>query len=263
MNLDIEYERKFTVIQFKNSTNLDHLTHKLFRQRVMESYRRGGVIIINFENVDGIDSAGLSALIYVRKKITESRGALILAGLGKSVQESMRLTGLIGFFQTYNSLEAAARVVSVKHFDGNRPDRKTTLFLQVRHEDDYSLVKIKHPNSLSAANCRQFGRKIQEYFERSDAVIVNFDNIRSIDSTGIAMLIDLKHYAKQKYKNLILVYNNRIVNRLFRMYSLEEILPQFESMEEALFSINSGKNLSQKIRPAYRTGSPIVKASDN
>ena len=242
MNFDIEFERKFTAIRFSRSANLDRLNHKKFRQRVIGSYNRGDRIIIDFENVFVIDSAGLSSLIYVRNKILETQGTLLLVNLNENILHLMRLVDILHLFDIFNSMKNAIRV-SMMRAHQRQAKQQPILFIQVRHEDNYSIVKIKRPNSFTRPICKKFLRKIQEYFERSAAVILDFNNIRSIDNAGIAALIDLKHYAKLKRKNLILVYKDRIISRLFRMYSLEEILPHFENINEAIFTVNGRKNL--------------------
>lgn len=255
MKLSIKSQRSVTSIQFLNQTKLDLRTHKAFRSQIMESYDRGNRVHLNMENLKAMDSAGLSALIYVRKKILESGGRLIITNLNENVYNLLKISGLIQIFDIYTSLETAV-AISHKHLKGIQDYRaKPGLFLQVKHTNQFSLVRIKHPNWLTSENCLLFEKKIQDYLTRSNIVILNFDNIRNIDSSGIATIIELKLFAKSKAKTIILVYKNRLISRLFRMYSIEEVLPHFEKTEDAIFSTGKFQHLS-RIKTASTDGQP-------
>lgn len=245
MKLSIKTRRSITSIQFLDEARLDARTHKAFRSQIIESYNRGNRVHLNLENLKTVDSAGLSALIYVRKKILESGGRLILTNLNENVYNLLRASGLIQIFDIYTTHDTAVPI-SHKQLKGMQNYRtKPALFLQVKHAKRYSLVRIKHPNSLTVENCHLFEKKIQDYLTKSDVVIVNFDSIRNIDSSGIATIIELKLFAKAKGKTIILVYRNRLISRLFRMYSIEEVLPHFERTEDAIFSTGKLHNLSR------------------
>lgn len=71
------------------------------------SYRRP--IIIDLAGLDFIDAAGLGALVRALKRARRSGGDLPLAAPQELVRKVLTITGLIGVFSVYPSVEHAVR----------------------------------------------------------------------------------------------------------------------------------------------------------
>ena len=236
LNLNVKYHRRITTIDFKSRTPLNSRNYKSFISKVLEFCWGDSKVVIDFNRVIRMDSAGLSALIYLHKKLGNGTSRLAFANLNNNILFLIQSCGLEKFFNVYNSLSEA--VTHLKSKNGKQFYQDAILVLQLKRTDSYLIVKIKEPNFINKRNCERFRKKIEEYSLKNSSIIINFDNIRSIDNEGIAMLIDLKIYAKQNEKEFILVYSNRILRRLFKMYSVEEILPHYEHHREAIFTIS-------------------------
>ena len=248
MNFEVGHVSRITKIDFRNSTNLDSGNYKYFISKVLESCNGNKSVVINFENIKRIDSAGISALIYLHKKLVNGTGRLALANPNRIVLQFLQLFGLIKLFEIYSSMPKA--ILSLKSPLEKQVYQSSLLVLQLKRTDSYFLVKIKQPNWLNKKNCIRFQKKIEEYTEQNSTIIINLDNIYNIDNEGLAMLIDLKYFAKENRKDFILVYNNRVLRRLFKMYSVDEILPHYEHNREAIFSISYNNKLKPDAVPA-------------
>lgn len=235
LNLEVEHLPRITKIDFRIRTSIDCTNYKYFISNVISACNGDPNIIINFERVNRIDSAGISALIYLHKKIVNGTGRLALVNPNKIVLSFIHSFGLLKLFELYSSIPKAVSRLKAKQ--EKQVFQTSMLVLQLKRTSSYLLVKIKSPNWLNKKNCIRFQKKIEEYSEQHSTIIINLDNIHNIDNEGIAMLIDLKFYAKENSKDFILVYNNRVLRRLFKMYSVDEILPHFEYNSEAIFSI--------------------------
>ena len=66
--------------------------------------------LIDLDNVDGVDSTGLSALIKIKKQF-QARGVETVFSASPAVKEVFRITGLDHVFQVYtDSAEARAEI---------------------------------------------------------------------------------------------------------------------------------------------------------
>jgi len=235
MELDFEVRDKVLVARFKRKTNLHYGNTEAFKSQMLAVLRPETAVVLDCTNLDFIDSAGLTVLIYLRKKILEHRGTLKLANVGSRILKLMEITRLHRIFEIYDSVDLAIR--SLHSPKSRKEDAKAfALQLEVKKAPNFVIIRIKGPSSLVAANSAQFRKKIRKYISQYDTVILNLDAIRNIDSAGIASLIHLKASAKNKKKKIILVYKNRVLVRLFKLYSLEDLFPQFDSEEDAVLA---------------------------
>jgi anti-sigma B factor antagonist len=77
-------------------------------RQIEESDRHGNKkIILNMDNIEYIDSAGLGILVAAHVSAKLQGAALILSNLGTKFQEILQITKLVTVFQVFNT-EAAA-----------------------------------------------------------------------------------------------------------------------------------------------------------
>lgn len=64
-------------------------------------------LILNLQGLDYISSAGLRSLLSAAKQMKVRNGALLLCGLGGTVEEVFRMSGFLTIFQSFGSVEEA------------------------------------------------------------------------------------------------------------------------------------------------------------
>lgn len=69
-------------------------------------------VVIDFHQVDMIDSAGLGSLVALLKRVNERGGSLGLAGLRKRVRLVFEITRTHRIFDMYSSVDEAFEAVS-------------------------------------------------------------------------------------------------------------------------------------------------------
>jgi anti-sigma B factor antagonist len=237
VTIEVTRHNGYTVVSCTQKCSLDAVNAQQFKQQVLANYRPGDTMILDFKKIAFLDSSALSVLINIRKEILKSRGSLKLANVGPSIQKLFQITRLHRVFEVYESLDAAIEALEGDTIQetGHPP---YGIHLQVIHRSSYSLVRIKQPDSLIAANCRHFRDKIQEYLQQRDAVVLNLDVLRNIDSAGVSSLIHLKRYAQEHRKHVVLVCTNRILTRLLKLYSLDRLFPVFGDEGEAIRAVS-------------------------
>lgn len=69
-------------------------------------------ILINFENVNKIDSSGLGALMVARSAIARKKGRVGVVNVGKQIKNLIVLSRLASLFEHYDSEAAAVSALS-------------------------------------------------------------------------------------------------------------------------------------------------------
>ncbi len=79
------------------------------RELVKEQLKNNKNLIINLADVNFIDSGGLGTLVGLYTSARSVGGTVKLAHLTRRVDELLQVTKLLTVFETYDSVEAAAR----------------------------------------------------------------------------------------------------------------------------------------------------------
>ena len=68
MHLEIENRKHYLYVQFKRTCNINSANIDELKTKVLKSIEPKKPIIFNIENLDFIDSAGLTVLIHIEEK---------------------------------------------------------------------------------------------------------------------------------------------------------------------------------------------------
>lgn len=72
----------------------------VLREKMLEQIRQGKVeFLLDFSNLDYIDSSGLGVLVSMHKRVKENNGNLVLKGLKGEVKGIFELTRLTRVFE--------------------------------------------------------------------------------------------------------------------------------------------------------------------
>lgn len=89
---------------------LDAITSPDFPARCQQSLPANpSRVVLNFEGVDYISSAGLHAIVALGKTIRNAGGVLALCGLKGIVKTVLEVSGLYATFPVYDSAQAATQ----------------------------------------------------------------------------------------------------------------------------------------------------------
>lgn len=229
----------YTILSLDRPGRLTSTDAEDLRNQIMELYRPGQRVIFDLKNLELIDSAALSVLIHIRKRIAETKGSFELAEVGEPVRKLLEITRLHRVFKIHPSVESALRSLRAES-GGNSTRRSTeTLRLRVRHTTRFSHIRVDYPDSLVAANCIEIRNRVRGCLQKRDVVILNLNRVRNIDSAGIATLVSLKEYSRKLQKQILLVSDNALLNRLLRSYRIHRLFPVYQTDEEAIRSLDS------------------------
>ncbi len=69
-------------------------------------------ILLDMAGVPYISSVGLRALLLIYRKTAEVGGRIVLCRLSEMLHDTMQITGFLGFFEAYETLDAGLQALS-------------------------------------------------------------------------------------------------------------------------------------------------------
>ena len=91
MNVQIETEGQAIILVL--SGRVDSAVAKAFEESVLGSFNEGAKVIIDFESLDYISSAGLRVILMAAKKLKSSAGILYLCSMKPHIKEVFDISG--------------------------------------------------------------------------------------------------------------------------------------------------------------------------
>jgi anti-anti-sigma factor len=106
--MTIPEERNGKVVVLRLTGMVDSEASRTLFEKFTEVIARGErYLLLDFREVNFINSTGLGALVYATRKVASAWGKLVLAGVTEPIQRIFKISGLISTLSMY-STEAAA-----------------------------------------------------------------------------------------------------------------------------------------------------------
>lgn len=108
MNIKEAKREKATVLMIEG--RIDSVSSADLEKKLIALIETGGVknIVLDFDAMDYISSAGLRVLLMAAKKTGKLNGKVVLCGLCANVKEVFDISGFTNIFGIFSSLEEAA-----------------------------------------------------------------------------------------------------------------------------------------------------------
>lgn len=106
--MDIQQERSDGVLVVTPSGRIDSTTSDALEQALTRAFQAGERrLIVDFDRVSYISSAGLRVLLVAAKRLRAEHGVLVLCALGEPVRQVFELAGFLPLFTVERSRELA------------------------------------------------------------------------------------------------------------------------------------------------------------
>ncbi len=112
MNFSKEIKNNYLIIKPSgkiDATNSDDFTESL--KKLLENKNK---IIINFEDIDYISSAGLRSILIIAKEAKNRDGKLVLCSLKEHIMEIFEITGFTKMINIVNTLQDAEKIINIQ-----------------------------------------------------------------------------------------------------------------------------------------------------
>lgn len=108
--MEITEQKQEGIHIFRLSGNLDSNTSPDFEKKILEAIQDGSTrLVVDFEHVDYISSAGLRVLNLASKKLKRSQGKIVLCSVADYIKEVFEIAGFYLFLPIVGSLEDALK----------------------------------------------------------------------------------------------------------------------------------------------------------
>lgn len=108
------------------------------------------------------------------------------------------------------------------------------LLFDVKPEENYILLKVH--GEIDLYNAKQLKDQVADASDDIDGpvnLILDLQDVKYIDSTGLGILIGIKRRCAEKEHHLVLLLDSQRIMNLFKITGLNNIFPIAESIEEA------------------------------
>ena len=106
--MDIGESKENAVFVLERKGRLDSANARSFEERVLGALEQGETaLLIDFDKLDYISSAGLRVLLLGAKRLQQSGGTIALCALNTSIREVFEISGFFTIFTVHNDRAAA------------------------------------------------------------------------------------------------------------------------------------------------------------
>ncbi|WP_027180069.1 STAS domain-containing protein [Maridesulfovibrio bastinii] len=104
MGLEVIENKDIDIIVFELKGRLDSNTSGEFEEKLLGSIQGGeSKIILDFENLEYISSAGLRVLLKAARELKGGDGQMLLCSLKDYIKEVFDLSGFVSFLPIHNT----------------------------------------------------------------------------------------------------------------------------------------------------------------
>lgn len=106
---------------------------------------------------------------------------------------------------------------------------------RMKFEFRHKYVIVRFCGEIDCLNAPYYRHQLSHLFEKYDGnVIFDFSEISFIDSSGIGLILGRYNQLKFDHRKLILTGLNKVTYKLFELSGLIDLMPYFDSIEDAL-----------------------------
>jgi anti-sigma B factor antagonist len=99
---------RFTIPRLTEDENIERIGHELFL--LVEQYDRRK-LVLNLSDVEYLTSSALGKMITLHRKLHRQQGRLVICHMLPEIQEVLRTSRLIDYFNTAHDVAAAVAVL--------------------------------------------------------------------------------------------------------------------------------------------------------
>jgi anti-anti-sigma factor len=104
--MQLEQERRDDIQIFRPRGRLDSSSSPEFERLLVEQLEAGSQrLVLDFEGLDYISSAGLRVVLLAGKKLRASKGRMVLVALQPMVREVFDMSGFLALFAVTDTLD--------------------------------------------------------------------------------------------------------------------------------------------------------------
>ncbi|NOZ56523.1 MAG: STAS domain-containing protein [Calditrichaeota bacterium] len=200
------------LVSFTGTNALDINSVEAFREQMTRLLAGARTVVLDMQNVDFVDSAGLRALIWLRRELTRKGRRLILYRLRPSVRDVLEVTRLIRIFATCSDPSELRRMLTQGAKTEAAADRAK---LQTIIYPNGAILQVEDSDTLNQDDARSVVRQAGSLARPGRPVILDLRNVQYVDAAALWLLTDALRRAKEAKSALYVLVNSETLKQIF------------------------------------------------
>ena len=109
MEINVRRINQVTVVDLVGE--IDGSTAAAAQAQILPLAASADKLLLEMTGVTFMSSAGLRLLLSTYRRISDSGGRVVLVGLSDDLRDTMAMTGFLGFFATFDTVEGALEML--------------------------------------------------------------------------------------------------------------------------------------------------------
>jgi len=203
-------------------------SRKLFSEMDDDHYKDATKLVFDFKDTGFIDSSTIGILITINRKCKSSDVSMSLRNINKEIRELFSDTGLSTLFTIED--DGAVNEASVDLFLEN---------LDVRldmEKDVKNGVCIFHLNGVfnHPDGSNYFKQQVLLAIVDHEKILLDFEHLTFFDSLSVSVVLSMFRLLSRTGGSLRFCNANYLVNDLFSSLNIDQIIPVFKTVDDAL-----------------------------
>ena len=199
-------------ISFAGTNTLDVSNVDTFREQVASLAADARTVVIDLHELDFVDSAGLRALIWLRRELNKKGRRLILYRPQRSVKEVLEVTRLIRIFTTCAD-SAELRKALTQGVRKERPPERARL--QTIIYPSGAVVQVEASEALDERDARAIVRQVGSVTRPGRPVILDLRAVQYVDAAALWLLTEALRRAKEARSALYALVATDTLRQIF------------------------------------------------
>ncbi len=192
-----------------------------FAEHAAELMERANQLVIDFSQVDYIDSAAVGTLVHLTKEMRAGGGELYLVEVPPKIQKTLELLHL----EKYLNVQGRLEDILYQGKNIRRTGHSATTDLHSMILIDGEPWKVVHaPFCIDASNASQFRAECLTVIEEPQNLLIDFTNTTMVASAGLAVLADLHRKAQPLRRRVLLKGVGKDVLQILRLAKFDQFL---------------------------------------
>ncbi|MDZ7374619.1 MAG: STAS domain-containing protein [candidate division KSB1 bacterium] len=197
------------ILRFDSRTSLTAENGTAFLEEGSRLLHTAPAVILDFANLEFVDSAGLRQLIALRKQARKTGKAIALARLRPPVREVFEVTRLTREFPIYADLRAALRALAGHRWQGGESNGDS-LKIETKAVTRGVWIRATGCESLTQTNVSSLVSALEKSARKGKQIIADLRAFTHIDSAALSQLYGVYAAARQNGCELTFVVQSSL-----------------------------------------------------
>ncbi len=200
------------LVSFTGANALDISNVDAFREQIERLTASARTVVLDIHNVDFVDSAGLRALIWLRRELTKKGRRLILYRPKRSVRDILEVTRLIRIFTTCSDAGELRRLLAQ---DAKIQLPRDRARLQTIIYPNGAVLQVDATDTLRQEDARAIVRQIGSLTRPGRPVILDLRSVQYVDAAALWSLTEALRRAKETRSSVYVLVSSETLKQIF------------------------------------------------